>query len=94
MKFSPIALLAVLAGSTAPASAQFTIPPSPSPEQTGIHCEDFRQMSNGAWTPVRKVTLKGPQGPFSLEPGQSIGIETGGHLFNVRIARILNDQCR
>jgi hypothetical protein len=94
MRLSRAALLAILVGSTAPASAEFAIPPSPPPGKTGIHCEDFRQLSNGAWTPVRKVTLIAPQGPFTVEPGETFGIETGGHLFNLRIARILNDQCR
>jgi len=94
MKLSSVALLVILIGSTAPASAQFAIPPSPPAEKTGIHCEDFRQLSNGAWTPVRKVTLNAPQGPFTVEPGEIFGIETGGHLFNLRMARILNDHCR
>ncbi|QGM47093.1 hypothetical protein [Methylocystis heyeri] len=94
MKLSSAAVLAILVGSSTPVFAQFPIPPSPPPEQTGIHCQDFRQLSNGAWTPVRRVTLTAPQGPFTVEPGESFGIETGGHLFNLRIARILNDQCR
>jgi hypothetical protein len=94
MKLSSAAVLAILVVSSTPVSAQFPIPPSPPPEQTGIHCRDFRQLSNGAWTPIRRVTLLAPQGPFTVEPGESFGIETGGHLFNLRIARILNDQCR
>jgi hypothetical protein len=77
-----------------PAAAQIAPPHSPPPSQTGIHCEDFRQKANGSWTPVRKVTLTAPQGPFSVEPGETFGIETGGNLFNLKIAQILNDQCR
>jgi hypothetical protein len=40
------------------------------------------------------VTLVAPQGPFTVEPGETFGIETGGNLFNLKIAQILNDRCR
>jgi hypothetical protein len=40
------------------------------------------------------VTLVAPQGPFTVEPGEQFGIETGGNLFNLKIAQILNDRCR
>ena len=63
-------------------------------EASGISCADFRHKSNGSWTPVRTVTLVGPQGPFKVDPSEQFGIETGGTLFNLKIAKILNDRCR
>jgi len=63
-------------------------------EASGISCADFRQFANGAWTPVRPVTLVAPQGPFTVGPSEQFGIETGGNLFNLKIAQLLNDHCR
>ncbi len=94
MKFGYAVLTASLILTATPVAAQFALPHPPPPSQTGIHCEDFRQKSNGSWTPIRKVILVGPQGPFAVEPEESFGIETGGNLFNLKIAQILNDQCR
>ncbi len=82
-------ILSAISGAAQTASAQ------PSAAQaSGISCADFRQKSNGSWTPIRKVTLVAPQGPFTVEPGETFGIETGGNLFNLKIAQILNDRCR
>jgi hypothetical protein len=29
-----------------------------------------------------------------VDPSEQFGIETGGNLFNLKIAQILNDRCR
>jgi hypothetical protein len=82
-------IVSVLPGAARTASAQ----PGEA-EASGISCADFRHKSNGSWTPVRTVTLVGPQGPFRVDPSEQFGIETGGTLFNLKIAKILNDRCR
>ena len=83
---------------TTAVAAQITPPYSPSPpsSQTGIHCEDFKQLPNGAWTPVRKVTITGPRGPFTVEPGIEFGLGPSGHasMYDLKVGRVLNDQCR
>lgn len=89
------ALAASLFLTAGPAAAQFPLKPSPSSEETGIYCQDWRQKSNGAWTPLRKVTLKSKSGTFTVEPDEQFGIEPGGaNPFNLKIARFLNDNCR
>jgi len=94
MKIGYVVLTASLVLSAAPAAAETAFAHPSAADASGISCADFRQLSNGAWTPIRKVTLVAPQGPFTVEPGETFGIETGGNLFNLKIAQILNDRCR
>jgi hypothetical protein len=94
MKIGYAVLAASLILSALPGAAQDASTHPPAAQASGISCADFRQKSNGSWTPIRKVTLVAPQGPFTVEPGETFGIETGGNLFNLKIARILNDRCR
>ena len=75
-------------------AAQYASTHPSAAQASGISCADFRQKSNGSWTPVRKVTMVAPQGPFTVEPGETFGLETGGKLFNLKIGQILNDHCR
>jgi hypothetical protein len=95
MKIGCTLLTAALTLSALPAVAQ---PPSNSftPEPHGIKCEDFRQNTNGSWTPVRKVTLSCPSGLFSVEPDEMFGIGPGNDasFCSLKIARVLNDRCR
>jgi hypothetical protein len=82
-------ILSAVPGAAQTASAQ------PSAAQaSGISCADFRQHSNGSWTPVRTVTLVAPQGPIAVGPSDTFGIDVGGTIYNLKIARILNDRCR
>jgi hypothetical protein len=94
MKIGYAVLMASLILSAVPGAAQ-TASTHPSADQaSGISCADFRQLSNGSWTPVRTVTLVAPQGPFTVGPSDTFGIEVGGTLYNLKIAKILNDRCR
>ncbi len=94
MKIGYVVLSASIVLSTLPGAAQTASAQPSAAEASGISCADFRQLTNGAWTPIRKVTLIAPQGPITVEPGETFGIETGGNLFNLKIAQILNDRCR
>jgi hypothetical protein len=67
---------------------------NPSPREVGISCRDFRQNSDGSWTPIRKVTLLGPNGPFTVEPDEIFRIQLQGTTnYGVKIAEILRDNC-
>jgi hypothetical protein len=61
----------------------------------GLACANFKQNPDGSWTPVRKVTIVGPNGPFTVEPGQIFRIQLEGTTnYNVKIAETLDDICR
>jgi hypothetical protein len=76
------------------AAAQPGLGDNPSPRQVGISCRDFRLNSDGSWTPVRKVTLFGPNGPFTVEPDEVFRIQLQGTTnYGVKIAEILRDNC-
>jgi len=94
MKIGYAVLAAGLIVAALPGAAQTASAQPPAAQESGISCADFRHKSNGSWTPVRTVTLVGPQGPFKVDPSEQFGIETGGNLFNLKIAQILNDRCR
>ncbi len=70
-------------------------PRHPTPREMGISCRDFRLNSDGSWTPVRKVTILGPNGPFTVEPDEVFRIQLQGTTnYGVKIAEILRDMCR
>ena len=94
MKIGYAVLAASLILSTFSGAGQTASAQPGAAEAAGINCADFRQNSNGSWTPVRTVTLIAPQGPFTVSPSEQFGIETGGNLFNLKIAQLLNDHCR
>jgi hypothetical protein len=82
-------LLAATAAATRPGLGN-----NPSPRQVGISCRDFRLNSDGSWTPLRKVTLLGPNGPFTVEPDEVFRIQLQGTTnYGVKIAEILRDNC-
>jgi hypothetical protein len=67
---------------------------NPSAREVGISCRDFRLNSDGSWTPIRKVTLLGPNGPFTVEPDEIFRIQFQGTTnYGVKIAEILRDNC-
>lgn len=66
----------------------------PTAREVGISCRDFRLNSDGSWTPIRKVTLLGPNGPFTVEPDEVFRIQLQGTTnYGVKIAEILRDNC-
>jgi hypothetical protein len=92
MKTGNVLLVAglVLAASAAAAQPGH----DPSARQVGISCHDFRLNSNGSWSPVRRVTLFGPNGPFTVEPDEVFRVQLQGTTnYGVKIAEILRDNC-
>jgi hypothetical protein len=64
----------ILAG--AAAAAQPGPRNNPSAREVGISCRDFRMNSDGSWTPIRKVTLLGPNGPFTVSQTRFLGFNS------------------
>lgn len=94
MKIGNALLVAGLLLAATAAAAQPGLRHNPSPRQVGISCGDFRQNSDGSWTPVRKVTLLGPNGPFTVEPDEIFRVQLQGTTnYGVKIAEILRDNC-
>jgi hypothetical protein len=61
----------------------------------GLNCANFKQNPDGSWTPVRTVVIVGPNGPFTVQPGQVFRIQLEGTTnYNVKIAETLDDICR
>ncbi|MGA8172543.1 MAG: hypothetical protein WB816_17170 [Methylocystis sp.] len=85
------AIISILAAPSALAERRATPPPR---NETGISCRDFRRNPDGSWSPIRRVTIVGPHGPFSVTPGQIFWIQLQGTTnYGVNIAEILDDQC-
>jgi hypothetical protein len=57
----------------------------------GISCADFRHNPLGSWTPIRKVTIVGPSGPFTVEPDEIFSLDST--VMSVNIAAILDERC-
>lgn len=94
MKTVNVLLVAGLVLAASAAAAQPGFRPNPSPRQVGISCRDFRLNSNGSWSPLRRVTLFGPNGPFTVEPDEVFRIQLQGTTnYGVKIAEILRDNC-
>jgi len=94
MKMGNAFLVAGLLLAATGAAARPGLGNNPSPRQVGISCRDFRLNSDGSWTPVRKVTLLGPNGPFTVEPDEVFRIQLQGTTnYGVKIAEILRDNC-
>ena len=94
MKMGNAFLVAGLLLAATAAAARPGLGNNPSPRQAGISCRDFRLNSIGSWTPLRKVTLLGPNGPFTVEPDEVFRIQLQGTTnYGVKIAEILRDNC-
>ena len=57
----------------------------------GVSCADFRHNPLGSWTPIRKVTIVGPSGPFTVEPDEIFSLDST--VMSVNIAAILDERC-
>jgi hypothetical protein len=65
------------------------------PRYEGLTCANFKQNPDGSWTPVKRVTIVGPNGEFKVEPGQKFRIQIEATTnYNVKIAETLDDICR
>jgi hypothetical protein len=94
MKIGNALLIGGLLLAATAAAAQPGLRHNPSPRQVGISCRDFRLNSNGSWTPIRRVTLFGPNGPFTVGPDEVFRIQLQGTTnYGVKIAEILRDNC-
>ena len=94
MKIGNALLIVGLLLAATAAVAQPRLRDNPSPRQVGISCRDFRLNSDGSWTPIRKVTLLDPNGPFTVEPDEVFRIQLQGTTnYGVKIAEILRDNC-
>jgi hypothetical protein len=67
----------------------------PLPALPGLTCENFKQNADGSWTPTREVTIVGPNGPFTVGPGEVFRVQLEGTTnYNVKIAKTLDEICR
>jgi len=74
-----------------PSHAQPTGSFFPELRARGISCADFRHNFLGSWTPIRKVTIVGPSGPFTVEPDEVFSLDST--VMSVNIAAILDERC-
>jgi hypothetical protein len=95
MKIENAALVASLALMTASCAGWSNQGRGPLPRYEGLTCENFKRNSDGSWSPVRTVTIVGPNGPFSVVPGQKFRFQIQETTnYNVKIAETLDDNCR
>jgi hypothetical protein len=84
-------LTALLALPALPSHAQPQPLYFPELQAQGVSCADFRHNFLGSWTPIRKVTIVGPSGPFTVEPDQVFSLDST--VMSVNIAAILDERC-
>jgi hypothetical protein len=84
-------LPALLISPAPPSHAQPTGFFFPELRAVGISCADFRHNRLGSWTPIRKVTIVGPSGPFTVEPDEIFSLDST--VMSVNIAAILDERC-
>jgi hypothetical protein len=84
-------LLTALLILPAPSLAQPRPAYFPELQAQGVSCADFRHNSRGSWSPVRKVTIVGPSGPFTVEPDEVFSLDAT--FMSVNLAAILDERC-
>jgi hypothetical protein len=74
------------------AAAMLPVLSSAAPAQQAISCPDFRHNEDGSWTPLKNITIAGPNRQAEFRPGMSLragvvvnGVDLGG-LFDVMCA--------
>ena len=82
---------ALLISPVAPSHAQPAAYIFPELRAQGVSCADFRKNPLGSWTPLRKVTIVGPSGPFTVEPDEIFSLDPT--VMSVNIAAILDERC-
>jgi hypothetical protein len=63
----------------------------PELQARGVSRADFRHNFLGSWTPIRKVTIVGPSGPFTVVPDEVFSLDST--VMSVNIAAILDERC-
>jgi hypothetical protein len=91
MKLSCVFLAAVLISPAIPAAAQSRVFFDPALRAEGIFCRDFQRNPDGSWSPIRKVTILGTSGPFSVEPYEKFNLDST--VMSVNISEILDSRC-
>lgn len=86
-----MALPALLIPPVLPSHAQPTGAFFPELRAQGVSCADFRHNPLGSWTPIRKVTIVGPSGPFTVEPDEVFSLDST--VMSVNIAALLDERC-
>ena len=77
---------------TAIASAVFLLLLSSSaPAQQAISCSDYHQNDDGSWTPLKRVTIGGPDHSVQFGPDQSL--RAGVVVNGVDLAGLLDVMC-
>lgn len=84
-------LMALPALPALPSQAQPAVSYFPELQARGVSCADFRHNFLGSWTPIRKVTIVGPSGPFTVEPDEVFSLDST--VMSVNIAAILDERC-
>jgi hypothetical protein len=84
-------LLTALLILPAPSRAQPWPAYFPELQARGVSCADFRHNSWGSWSPVRKATIVGPSGPFTVEPHEAFSLDAT--FMSVNLAAILDERC-
>ena len=82
---------AMLVSPALPSRAQPAAYIFPELRAQGVFCADFRKNPLGSWTPLRKVTIIGPSGPFTVEPDEIFSLDST--VMSVNIAAILDERC-
>ncbi len=91
MKIRRAVLTALLLAPALPSLARPQPYYFPELQARGVSCADFRHNPLGSWTPVKKVTIVGPSGPFTVEPDEVFSLDST--VMSVNIAAILDERC-
>ena len=91
MNFQYAVLTTLLMLPAVPSHAQPAVSYFPELQAQGVSCGDFRHNRLGSWTPIRKVTIVGPSGPFTVEPDEIFSLDST--VMSVNIAAILDERC-
>jgi len=61
-------------------------------QQQTIPCNAFQKNPDGSWSPTRQVTISGPNGQGTMNPG--VSFRPGVAFMGIDMATALEQQCR
>ena len=64
---------------------------SAAPAQQAISCPDFRHNEDGSWTPLKNITISGPNRSAEFGPGMSL--RAGVVVNGVDLGELLDVMC-